>query len=254
MPELLQRVRKRFRLPAALFKRVHRGRPRFECPLCGYLGPFRDLDGFAGRRRHAECPGCGALERHRLQQVILLQVLNTRDVSQKKMLHFAPEPFFRGFFFTRFGGYETADLCMKGVDHLVDLQKLPFKDASFDFVFASNVLEHVPDDLLAIREIRRILKPDGLAVLPVPVVAEKTIEYPAANPHEAFHFRAPGFDYDQKFKAFFSRVACFTSESVPEKYQPFIYEDRSHWPTREMPLRPPMAGVRHLDVVPVCYV
>ena len=34
----------------------------------------------------------------------------------------------------------------------------------------------------------------------------------------------------------------------------FIYEDRSHWPTSKMPLRPPMSGERHLDVVPVCYV
>jgi len=254
MNELLQKIKKRIRLPAPLFKLFHGEGRAFECPVCNYQGPFRHLEGFAGRRLHAECPRCGALERHRLQYVIMMNLLRNMDVSGKKMLHFAPEPFFRKFFSSRFVSYETADLSMKGVDHYVDLQDLPFKEASFDFVFASNVLEHVPDDLKAIREIRRILRPGGLAILPVPIVAEKTIEYPAANPQEAWHFRAPGFDYDLKFKPSFSKVVMLNSASVPEKYQPYIYEDRSLWPTKEMPLRPPMPGERHLDVVPVCYV
>jgi hypothetical protein len=49
-------------------------------------------------------------------------------------------------------------------------------------VFASHVLEHIPDDGLAIREIRRILVPDGIAILPVPLVSLKTIEYAEPNP------------------------------------------------------------------------
>jgi hypothetical protein len=53
------------------------------------------------------------------------------------MLHFAPESFFRDFFSQRFGRYETADLKLKGVDPIVDLQQLPFADETYDFVFAS---------------------------------------------------------------------------------------------------------------------
>jgi SAM-dependent methyltransferase len=169
-----------------------------------------------------------------------------------KMLHIAPEPFFRNFFASRFGGYETADLCMKGVDHRVNLQNTPFRDATYDFIFASHVLEHIPDDQKAIREIRRILKPGGIAILPVPVVCEKTIEYPEPNPNEAYHMRAPGFDYFDKYKPYFSRVEMRTSDSLSERFQPFIYEDRSVWPTKECPLRPPMLGARHIDVVPIC--
>jgi len=194
------------------------------------------------------------LERHRLQYLVIQDLLRSWSAAGKKMLHCAPEPFFRRFFSDRFASYETADLSMSGVDHQVDLQNLPFPVASYDFVFASNVLEHIPDDVQAIREIRRILKPGGLAVLPVPVVAQKTVEYTAANPHEAGHFRATGFDYEEKFKRCFTRVEILTSASVPEKYQPYIYEDRTGWPTENMPLRPPMPGERHLDVVPVCYV
>ncbi|HEU6449228.1 MAG TPA: class I SAM-dependent methyltransferase [Verrucomicrobiae bacterium] len=169
------------------------------------------------------------------------------------MLHFAPEPFLRNFFSSRFGKYETADLCMRGVDYHVDIQRLPFNDASYDFIYASHVLEHIPDDRKAIHEIRRVLKPNGIAVLPVPVVCEKTIEYSEPNPLEADHVRAPGFDYFDKYKQRFQHVDLHTSDKQPEQFQLFIYEDRSIWPTRECPLRPPMHGERHVDVVPVCY-
>ncbi len=252
MGHLLHKLKSKIRLPAPLFKQLNRAKPDFECPVCHYHGPFRDFNSFAGRRLNVECPQCGTLERHRVQYLVVMEILDKLDTSKLKMLHFAPEPFFRKIFSSRFGQYETADLCMKGVDYHVDLQKLPFKDATYDFIFASHVLEHVPDDRKAIQEIRRILKPGGLAILPVPIVSEKTIEYPEANPHEAYHMRAPGLDYHEKFKPYFSRVETRTSDSLPEKFQPFIYEDRSGWPTPQMPRRRPMTGTRHIDIVPIC--
>ena len=83
-----------------------------------------------------ECPQCGTLERHRVQYLVMMEILDSLDVSKIKMLHFAPEPFFRKIFSSRFGQYETADLCMKGVDYHVDLQNLPFKDAKEIWVAA----------------------------------------------------------------------------------------------------------------------
>lgn len=254
MGDLLHRLKNKIRLPAPLFKAVNRAKPPFECPVCHYHGPFRDFNSFAGLRRHVECPRCGTLERHRVQYLVVTEILDRLDTSKMRMLHVAPEPFFRKFFAGRFGRYETADLCMKGVDYHVDLQHAPFPDATYDFIFASHVLEHIPDDQKAIREIRRVLKPGGLAILPVPVICEKTVEYPAANPKEAWHMRAPGLDYFEKFKPHFSRVETRTSDSLPEKFQPYIFEDRSIWPNAAAPLRPPMPGARHIDVVPICYV
>ncbi|MDI6105478.1 methyltransferase domain-containing protein [Actinoplanes sp. NEAU-A12] len=49
-----------------------------------------------------------------------------------------------------------------------DLLSLPFPDASFDRVIASEVLEHIPDDVTAIAELTRVLKPGGLAAVTVP--------------------------------------------------------------------------------------
>ncbi|MGD2271067.1 MAG: class I SAM-dependent methyltransferase [Desulfobacterales bacterium] len=175
------------------------------------------------------------------------------DTTDLKMLHFAPEPFFKEFFSKRFAHYETADLNKKGVDYNVDIQKLAFDTEAYDFVFASHVLEHIQNDEKAIREIRRILKPNGIAILPVPILAEKTIEYPRANPNESGHVRAPGYDYFDRYKRHFSRVEEIRSDSLPSRYQLFIYENRSRWPTKECPLRPAMNGERHIEIVPVCY-
>jgi SAM-dependent methyltransferase len=49
-----------------------------------------------------------------------------------------------------------------------DVCALPFGDATFDCVLATDVLEHVADDLAALREIHRVLEPGGHALLTVP--------------------------------------------------------------------------------------
>lgn len=237
----------------ALFRLMNRRRRSYACPVCGYEGPFRDFDGAAGLRRDAQCPACNALERHRLQSLVLRQVLGGMATGSQRMLHVAPEAFFRQALASQFERYETADLAMNGVDHHVDLQRLPFGDESYDVVFASHVLEHIPDDRAAIAEIRRILRPGGIAILPVPIVAPRTVEYGAPNPNEDGHVRAPGPDYFDRLRACFARVETHASQDWPERHQLFIYEDRSHWPTAKCPQRPPMAGDRHVDVVPVCY-
>jgi SAM-dependent methyltransferase len=58
----------------------------------------------------------------------------------------------------------------KGVDGLIAAvgECLPYADASFDVVFSNEVLEHVQDDRLACREIARVLRPGGRAVIFVP--------------------------------------------------------------------------------------
>jgi ubiquinone/menaquinone biosynthesis C-methylase UbiE len=170
------------------------------------------------------------------------------------MLHVAPEAFFREFFSQRFGKYETADLKMKGADHIVDLQCLPFGDCTYDFVFASHVLEHIPDDHKAISEIRRILKPNGMAILPVPIYSGKTVEFSEPDPNEFGHVRAPGLDYFDRYERYFSKVERFASGSQPEKYQVFVYQDINHPSKREYPSPGSAQCGKLSDVVPVCYV
>jgi SAM-dependent methyltransferase len=49
-----------------------------------------------------------------------------------------------------------------------DALRLPFRDAVFDRVLAAEVLEHLPDDAAALRELHRVLVPGGLLALSVP--------------------------------------------------------------------------------------
>jgi SAM-dependent methyltransferase len=49
-----------------------------------------------------------------------------------------------------------------------DVCVLPLADASLDAVVSANLLEHVPDDVGALREVRRVLRPGGRAVFVVP--------------------------------------------------------------------------------------
>ena len=53
----------------------------------------------------------------------------------------------------------------------VDGQKLPFADASFNFVSCNHVLEHIFETEKFLREICRVTQPDGLVVISVPNTA-----------------------------------------------------------------------------------
>ena len=142
----------------AVFKWIRRGREHFVCPLCHYMGPFVTIRPVYGRREHACCPQCGSAERTRLQYLVLRRMDQTHDLSRMSAIHFAPERHLQHHFRRLFGKYVSADLQARNVDYQVDLRDLPFDDASYDFVFASHVLEHIKEDLLALSEISRILR------------------------------------------------------------------------------------------------
>ncbi len=238
----------------ALYKLINKNKEAFTCPICNYYGPFANMHCSAGKRKHAICPKCNCCERERLQYLVIEKLAKNNNFTQMSILHFAPEPFFKKYFQNSFKEYTSADLNMEDVDYQVDLTDLPFKDKSYDFVFASHVLEHIKDDGQALSEIFRILRPNGIAVLPVPIVAHKTVEYPEANPYEAGHIRAPGLDYFERYSLYFSKVKTYSSHDLSGQYQVYVYEDRTGWPNKKIPLRPAIKGDKHPDFVPICFV
>jgi SAM-dependent methyltransferase len=49
-----------------------------------------------------------------------------------------------------------------------DALHIPFRDDTFDCVISLDVIEHIDDDLSFVREVNRVLKPEGLAIVETP--------------------------------------------------------------------------------------
>jgi SAM-dependent methyltransferase len=135
--------------------------------------------------------------------------------------------------------YLSTDLDMPGVTVRADLRHLPLPSAAVDVLYASHVLEHIPDDLAAIEEIHRVLAPEGMAILPVPISGDVTVEYPAPRPEEHGHMRSPGMDYLARFTNAGFSVEMFRSNDFDwRRFQLKVFEPGGK-PSRE-------------DLVPVC--
>jgi ubiquinone/menaquinone biosynthesis C-methylase UbiE len=66
---------------------------------------------------------------------------------------------------------------------LADAQKLPLKSNSFDIVTALDLLEHVKDDQKALKEMKRILRPDGYALITLPAFPSLWSSHDLFNKH-----------------------------------------------------------------------
>ena len=157
----------------------------------------------------ARCIGCSALERHRLAWLFLHHRTNLFDGRPKKMLHLAPEPWFEPRLRSHLGsGYITADLRPSRAMVTMDITRINYPAASFDVIYCSHVLEHVTDDLTAMHECWRILKPGGWALIMVPITAPETFSDPMAITDEdrlrlhgqADHVRRYGPDFVDRLR------------------------------------------------------
>jgi SAM-dependent methyltransferase len=98
----------------------------------------------------------------------------------------------------------------------MDITDIHYPDNSFDVIYCSHVLEHVTDDRKAMRELARVLKPGGWALIAVPfffapgktVFRDRTFEDPkVTTPAEREgvygqndHVRAYGLDFPDRLR------------------------------------------------------
>ena len=107
--------------------------------------------------------------------------------------------------------YITADIESPLAKVKMDIHQIPFKENTFDVVLCNHVLEHVDDDIKALSEINRVLKPGGFAILQVPffnpVQADTFEDNSIKDPREREkifgqndHVRKYGFDYPKRIE------------------------------------------------------
>ena len=143
------------------------------CPICKNFSSFGDF----WSRKNVLCPNCKSLERHRMVYLLLKNQYEDLLNSKIKLLHFAPELLFYKFFSEKKNiDYYPVDFSpeiyeKKGISirNKVDMEHIPYENEKFDFIYNSHVLEHIPNDIKAMSELYRVLKPDGVCITLVPL-------------------------------------------------------------------------------------
>lgn len=212
-------------LRAPIFKLINiNSKHKYICPICNYKGPFMDKN----NRHHAKCPKCGELERARMAMLVFNEIYDDHKASQTDVLHISPENFLRKIFKKKYKSYISSDLYRKDVDHQFNIEEIPYPDHSFDLVFASHVLEYVKNDKKAINEIKRVLRPGGLAFLPVPMLHDKTIDFEERPPNKRI-IRETGVDYFDRYREVFTEVKVYDPSLFDEAFNLTIdMEDQSN--------------------------
>ncbi len=170
------------------------------CLLCGWRG-----EQFEGglHSESAKCPRCGAVGRDRFLYLCMVQRVPYR--RGLRVLETSPRL-----------GDDYRQAMRRRVDYLasdyderahrtelkLDLTRMELADGSLDLAMTAHVLEHIPDTDAALRELHRVLRPGGRALIQVPLVQPATA--PPVEPE--FHedntpvFWRFGFDLTERLR------------------------------------------------------
>ena len=245
--------------------------PRRFCPVCGQWTADTFRNG-PGARPDARCPHCKSLERQRFLAV-LTSCLMPAVEPVGTLLEIAPAPC------TTQVLHELAPLRHirmdigydgRGVDLLGSVTDIPLADRSVDVLVCYHVLEHVPDDAAALREVARVLAPGGVGLVQVPIkFGIATDEDPTAPVEErvrrfgqADHVRYYGDDFEDRLVdagLVFTRVSprslvgervCRVLGLIPDEWV-WVVHSAAHVDGGVAPLvvPPPTGLTRALDAV-----
>jgi SAM-dependent methyltransferase len=203
-----------------------------EYPSTHIQRAINDNNVIAGFGENVFCPRCGSKNRERLIRAVIEKYLE--PIGEKKILHFSPEKnLYR--FLNAIADVSTVDIApgfYRNIDAAItyaDATRLAWEDKTVDLVIANHILEHIPEDQIAMKEICRVLKNDGVAILQVPYspTLPHTIEDPfiddparqAALYGQKDHVRIYALkDYIHRLEQAGFRVRVLT----PEDLSPFL--------------------------------
>lgn len=154
----------------------------YYCPICnGVFNSFlptgfrysiikeKNIIG-AGYRENAICPRCLSVDRERLVFLYLMKYESSLFKNKTKLLHIAPEKTLNKVFLQCENiDYISADLNHPRAKIKMDITNINYDENTFDCIICNHVLEHIPDDKKAMKELFRVLNNGGFGVLQVPI-------------------------------------------------------------------------------------
>jgi SAM-dependent methyltransferase len=139
------------------------GGNKFQCNICGKnLRKFITLS-----NADSLCPNCGSLKRNRrlwslLETEFLAPNMNILDFSPSRCLY-------RKMKKLETVNYQSTDLSGDFIaDHQFDITHLNLADNTLDLIICYHILEHINDDIQAIKELSRVMKPGAKALVQTP--------------------------------------------------------------------------------------
>ena len=154
-----------------------------QCPFCGWRGrnfyTLYEVDPRCKDNGERMCPRCYSKDRHRCLYFYLKSAtgLFTRPT---RLLEIGPERY-SNLLYGRLGHihYVGFDYSSRQANMIGDVQQLPFSAQSFDLAISFHIFEHIPNDLLAMSELRRVLKSGAVLLAQVPIHGDTTLEDPS---------------------------------------------------------------------------
>lgn len=194
---------------------------RRSCNTCGWRGR-RFLTYL---HRFVLCPQCGSHVRHRLIAAVFqyLDYLDLKRIAHGRVLHISPEYCLGLILKPLAGRYVSVDWTPGDCTLRQDITAMAFGEGVFDVVVSCDTLEHIRNDVGALAECRRVLRPGGVAILTVPQSDDvhATFEDPMvqtdADRVRAYgqfdHVRNYGLDFGDRVAAVGFRVRCVDAGS-----------------------------------------
>ncbi|MFK5976874.1 MAG: methyltransferase domain-containing protein [Sulfurovum sp.] len=225
---------------------LHKGNS-YLCPFCGYsskdLAPIGydfpviiEKQVIGAGKRDAGCYKCGSIDRERLVYIYLkhiMKIFNNKG-KQLKILHFAPEKnLSKTILDFGFNDYTCGDLFTEGYSYPnsvknINVLNISYNEKTFDLIICNHILEHIPNDIDAMKELFRVLKNGGKAILQVPISknTDKTFEdFSITEPNQREivfgqfdHIRIYGQDYSKRLSSVGFSVERFNFSGEYSQY------------------------------------
>lgn len=231
---------------------THKG-DKYTCPFCNYnardlfvIGRHSEVlnekEIIGGMRGPSGCYKCRSSNRERLVYTYLKEKLDIHNSKTiESVLHIAPEPNLTNKLLKiNLKNYVCGDLFTEGYSYKSHVQNMnvtdiQYPDKTFDLVICNHVLEHVPNDLVAMKELQRVLKSDGKAILQVPIskctnetFEDFSVETPADREivfGQYDHVRIYGQDYVKRLEKCGFKVSRINISSEYPQYGLNLEED-----------------------------